>query len=73
MRYTLQINRYGRRLTFDDIDDLTEELSRYFSPKEIASGIVDRLTTFRDPTHTDEANGYVKNDYQDYHVLCYLN
>ena len=73
MRYTLLIKRYGRHLTFDDIDDLTEELCQYFSPKELASGIVDRLTTFRDPTHTDEENGYVKNDYRDYSVLCYFD
>ena len=73
MTYSLRIDRYGRHLTFDDLDDLTEELRQYFTPKEIASGIVDRLTTFRDPTHTDEQNGYIKNDYRDFTVLCYID
>lgn len=72
MRYTLTIDRYGRHLHFDEIEDLTEELERYFSPSEIRSGIVDRLTFFREPTHTDMENGFVKNEWRDFTVRAYF-
>lgn len=72
MNYTLTISRYGRHIRFDTLEELREELSRYFTPREIASGFVDRLSTFRKPTARDEENGYIKNSYRDFDVCYYL-
>ena len=66
--YSLTIKRYNRYLSFDSITDLKEELSRYFTPREIQSGIVDRLTNFN---NTPLKDGYCKNDYQDFSVCWY--
>lgn len=66
--YTLTIRRYGRYLSFETLKELKEELSRYFTPREINSGIVNRLTDF---THTPLKDGYRKNNYQDFQVCCY--
>ena len=71
--YSLTITRYGRYLKFDSIEDLTEELKQYFSPSEIRSGIVDRLTAFRKPTPTDRGKGFVKNALRDFTVRYYFD
>lgn len=68
MTYTLLIKRYGTFLSFDNIEELKNEVKRYFSPNEINSGIVERLTTFNESKRLD---GYIKNDYQDFTVCCY--
>lgn len=64
--YTLTINRYGRYLSFDTLDELKEELSGYFSTKE--KDLVNKLLDF---SKTPTIDGYKKNIYQDYTVCCY--
>ena len=66
MMFTLTIQRYGRYLSFDTIEELREELSGYFSPKE--KSIVDKLTDF---SNTPTIDGYKTNSYQDYTVCSY--
>ena len=66
--YTLTIRRYGRYLSFETLEELIEELSRYFTPRELKCGIIDRLTDF---THTPFKDGYCKNNYQDFQVCWY--
>lgn len=65
--YTLHIHRYDRYMTFENIHDLKDELKRYFTPKELASGVVDRLINF-ERKNTD---GFYRNSFQDFEVCCY--
>lgn len=66
--FTLTIKRYGRYLSFDTLEELKEELSLYFSPKEKANGIIEKLTNFNNVSKKD---GYKEISYQDYTVCCY--
>jgi hypothetical protein len=66
--FTLTINRYGRYLSFDTLEELKDELRTYFSQKEIASGIVERLTNF---SNVQKKDGYKKISYQDYTICSY--
>lgn len=68
--YEYVLYRGGQRrfcLTFESLEDLRSELSRYFTPKEINSGIVDRLTTFNEKLMKDYS---VKNSYQVFDIIC---
>ena len=69
MEYTLFIRRYGRWLTFPTIDELREELRGYFTAREIAGGIVERLTSFEGRKAGED--GYVQNQYQDFETYFY--
>lgn len=65
------LRRFGQRgfyLSFDNIEDLRAELSRYFTPRELDSGIVDRLTTFNLNRMQDNM---VKNSYQNFDISCF--
>ena len=66
--YSLFIRRYRRHMNFDSIVDLKDELSSYFTQREIQSGIVDRLVNFNT---TPIKDGYCKNSYQDFEVCWY--
>lgn len=68
MKYTLQIKRYGRLLTYDSLAALRTDLEKYFSLREINGGVVDRLTDFKG----EVTNGYIRRHYQDYVTCCYL-
>lgn len=46
--YSLSILRYHRHMNFDTLEELRRELRLYFTPAEIALGIIDRLTAFDD-------------------------
>lgn len=68
--YEYILFRGGQRkmcLTFDNVEELRAELSRYFTPKELKSGIVERLTTFNENRMKYNS---VKNVYQNFDVLC---
>lgn len=67
MLYALMIKRYGRVLHFDTLEDLKAELSRYFSPREKASGIVEWLTKF---DYIQERNAHKEITYKDF-TICY--
>lgn len=67
--YTLHIHRYDRYLQFNSLKELQDELKRYFSPRELASGIVERLTDFKNKNE----DGYYRNAFQDFEVCCYEN
>ena len=69
--YEYGLRRFGQRgfyLSFDNIEDLRAELSRYFTPRELDSGIVDRLTTFDVNRMQDDM---VKNSYQNFDISCF--
>lgn len=44
--YSILIRRYGRYQAFENLEDLRDELRRYFTRSEIAAGVVERLTDF---------------------------
>lgn len=67
MLYTLTIKRYDRVLGFNSLEDLRKEFSRYFSPREKASGVVECLTNF---DYIKEIDGHKKITYKDF-TLCY--
>ena len=67
--YSLTIRRYGRYLNFDTLEELKEELSLYFSPKEKSNGIIEKLTNF---DNIQEKDGYKEISYQDYIICMYL-
>ena len=67
--YSLFIRRYNRLMDFATIDELRAELKNYFSPREIALGIVDRLTNF--DGKQPQGYGYFKNSYQDFEAFYY--
>jgi hypothetical protein len=69
MKYLAIIKRYGRYLTFDSLEELKAELSRYFTDKEKASGIVDRLTDF---DNVPVENGHKEINHQDF-TVCYYS
>ena len=66
--YSLTIKRYSRNLNFNTLEELKEELSLYFSPKEKSSGIIEKLTDFNNVPPKD---GYIEISYQDYVVCMY--
>ena len=66
--YSLTIKRYNLHLSFDNIIALKDELSRYFTQRELQSGIVDRLVNFN---NTPIKDGYCENNYQDIKVCWY--
>ena len=66
MKYSLLIQRYGRYMTFDSVEELRDEVRSYFTKKEQASGIVERLTTFNRFT-----NGMAENKYQNMTVSAF--
>lgn len=66
--YSLYIRRYRRLMEFATIEELRAELQEYFTPREIALGIVDRLTNFDGKT---TRGGYIKNSYQDFEAFYY--
>lgn len=68
--YNLFIRRYGRNLYFDTLEELTEEVKQYFTPKEIARGIVEKLCTFH---KHNEKDGMIKNSYQDFETIMYID
>ena len=67
--YSLYIRRYKRLMDFTTIEELRAELQEYFTPREIALGIVDRLTNF--DGKLPQGYGYVKNSYQDIEAFYY--
>ena len=69
--YALFIRRYKRWLSFEALEELHQELSQYFTQREIASGIIERLTAFDGKCMDD--NGYIKNSYQDIETYFYPN
>lgn len=69
MSYNLTISRYGRYLSFDTLEELKEELSLYFSPKEKESGIIEKLTNF---DSVKEQDGFKQINYQDFTICCYM-
>lgn len=56
--------------SFANLEELREEVSRHFTAREIQSGLVDRLTTFRRSKVNDD--GYIENKYQNISVCAYL-
>lgn len=68
--YSLTIKRYNRYLSFDSVEELTEELSSYLTQSEIASGILTKLTDFN-PTRRDR-DGFVVNNWCDFRTDCYV-
>jgi len=54
--------------SFDTLTELTEEIRRHLSPREINSGILDKLTNF-DIRRKDE-DGRVVNHYQNIEADC---
>lgn len=56
--------------SFSSLEELREEVSRHFTAREIQSGLVDRLTTFRRNKVNDD--GYIENKYQNISVCAYL-
>ena len=62
--YSLYIGRYRRNLNFDTLEELKEEVERYFSKSE--KPIVDRLTTFDERKR--DAFGMTENHYRDFVV-----
>lgn len=62
--YNLFIRRYSRSLNFDTIEELKEEVGRYFTKSE--SPIVERLTTFN-----SFKDGMCRNSYQDISTISY--
>lgn len=54
--------------TFDTLDDLKAEVSRYFTKKE--KSIVDQLCFF--PRCNFDEYGMAENTYQSYYVIAYL-
>lgn len=69
VRFSLLIRRYDSYQTFGSLEDLREEVGRYFTEREKASGIVDRLTS---PMLKNESPGYWTGEqkYQDMTVTC---
>ncbi len=67
MEYSLTIKRYGRHLNFDNLEELEEEVSRYFTQREIGIGIVNRLLDYTIATPKD---GYLENSYKDI-TVCF--
>ena len=57
-------------MSFDTLDELTEEVRRRLTPSEIKSGVLSRLTTF-DSCRKD-ADGRVVNHYQNIETDCYF-
>ena len=68
MKYLAIIKRFGRYLTFDSIEELKAELSKYFTESERASGIVDELTDFDNVPVKD---GHKEIHHQDFIVAYY--
>lgn len=66
--YTLSIRRYNTYQSFTSLEELKQEVSRYFLRRE--QYIVDRLTDFRNAKFNE--CGYAKNNYQDFEVCAYL-
>lgn len=68
--YSLLI-RGGRDIyrSFDNPEDLTEELRQHLTPSEVKNGVLNRLTNF-DPSRKD-ADGRVVNHYQRIETDCY--
>ena len=66
--YSLFVRRYNTRQSFDSLEELKHEVSRYFLARE--KYIVDRLTDFRYAKFNEY--GYAKNSYQDFEVYAYL-
>lgn len=54
--------------SFSNIEELKAELEKKFSPRELRSGIVDRLTSFNEKKMVDDM---VRNSYMNMSVLCY--
>ena len=73
MKYSLTIGRYNRHIRFDTLDELINELKQYFTAREIASGIIDRLTRFTMKTITENGFSYKhgENKHQDLTINCY--
>lgn len=65
--YSLYIRRYGRHQNFQTLEDLKEEVSRYFTVRE--QGIVKMLCTFRG--EPDPETHAFRNCYQDFETLYY--
>lgn len=55
-------------MNFNTVEELREELSKYFTKKEIAGGIVRQLTTF---TGKPNKNGYIENIWRTFSVCAY--
>ena len=66
--YTLSIRRYNTYQSFTSLEELKQEVSRYFLRRE--QYIVDRLTDFSNAKFNEY--GYAKNNYQDFEVCAYL-
>lgn len=68
-RYSLHIRRYDRYLTFESLEELRQEVGLYFTEREKAAGIVDRLTSF---VMKNECPGYWTGEqkYQDMTATC---
>ena len=65
--YSLLIRRYGRLVSFATLQELKNDIKRYFTTREIRNGIVDHLTKFDKSTYHD---GYYTCSYQDF-TTCF--
>ena len=73
MKYALYIGRYRSNMNFNTLEELIAELKGYFTPSEIANGIVERLTKFAMKTISENGFTYKQgeNNYQDMKITCY--
>ena len=53
---------------FDTVEELREELSKHFTKREIAGGIVRQLTTFTGKPNKD---GYIETSWRTFSVCAY--
>lgn len=68
--YSLFIARYKRYFSFENFEDLCDELVGYLSPSDISDGVLEVLTNF-DPKRKNK-DGFVVNNWQDFRTDCYI-
>lgn len=57
-------------MSFDTLDELTEEVRQRLTPGEIKNGVLSRLTTF--DSRRKDTDGRVVNHYQNIETDCYF-
>lgn len=69
--YTLLIRQSGSCFYehYATVEALRAALTRWFTPKEIKSGVIEKLTTF---SMAHEKGGYIENNLRNFTVCAYL-